>query len=679
MSKKSCFLSLICLLLFAVFIAGGCGGGSSHSSINSNSNPNSDEPEETQEETQTELPDIADIIESEEFQRVMQELEAELLSNDAAKEPNIHYIYIMSGDRAIIDDEDFTISAKKSQMVKTSATLPQEELERIAAKLKQPYESGDIIALAWPSAATIDDLYTALGEQSTYVDPYEELSNDLAPEDTYPEFYAIAKRYNGNAPHYFTYLLPGSKTILAHKIFGDDFASEEVSENYSGEDVSENSGEDDGSISDEYKGLRGAYIFQARRYAAFIRWAATIDAEMEKQKEYVQSSALIRSAADPSTNLFDYTAQRETANFDWYGADRSWYYWGKHSRSYSAQTSETIYAFHNFTDRKDYYVVRSSAYYAPDYAKKTENGNVYTVGSAEVFRYIHLLDNAGSYKLFSNAPKNVNRSSSVTDGTSHSTSDTLGVKTGMKIGLSGESLAGEFSAEMSASTTKSMGYSHSATWTTTEWSLTNECDSQVAKWVVDFYNPTLEYEYNPPRRVGYNCDYSSGNVETASRSRTDYDSEWMWQVSDPNPKIQMSVQLYSKQRATLRKSDKWRWETPYTITTKQRKIKLNQPPHVIITSGEGPHSLGRNGGNNMVFNVICSGNWKITSNQPDWCYVTDSQSKGGDTNAKEMPIMFFVEPFTEDSTKAKTREAVLTVTNTDTNQIQTVRIVQSNR
>ena len=659
MSKKSCFLSLICLLLFAVFIAGGCGGGSSHS-----------EPEETQ----TELPNIADIIESEEFQRVMQELEAELLSNDAAKEPNIHYIYIMSGDRAIIDDEDFTVSAKKSQMVKTSATLPQEELERIAAKLKQPYESGDIIALAWPSAATIDDLYTALGEQSTYVDPYEELSNDLAPEDTYPEFYAIAKRYNGNNAHYFTYLLPGSKTILAHKIFGDDFASRDVSE-----DVSENSGEDDGSISDEYKGLRGAYIFQARRYAAFIRWAATIDAEMEKQKEYVQSSALIRSAADPSTNLFDYTAQRETANFDWYSANCSWDYWGKHSRAYSAQTSETIYAFHNFTDRKDYYVVRSSAYYAPDYAKKTENGNVYTVGSAEVFRYIHLLDNAGSYKLFSNAPKNVNRSSSVTDGTSHSTSDTLGVKTGMKMGLSGESLSGEFSTEMSASTTKSMGYSHSATWTTTEWSLTNECDSQVAKWVVDFYNPTLMTEFNPPLPVAYFCE-ANGDVETASRNRTDYDSEWMWQVSDPNPKIQMSVQLYSRQRATLlTPKNKKRYEMRYPITTKQRKIKLNQPPHVIITSGEGPHSLGRNGGNNIVFNVICSGNWEITSNQPDWCYVTDSQSKGGDTNAKEVPIMFFVEPFTEDSTKAKTREAVLTVTNTDTNQIQTVRIVQSNR
>ncbi len=680
MSKKSVFLSVICFLLFAIFIAGGCGGGSSHH----NNGGATDEAE-------TVIPDIADITESEEYERIMQELEDELASEGITTIPDMHFVFILSGDSAYIEDDDLASSAKKSQIVKTSTTLPQEELDRIASRLKQPYESGDIIVLVWPSAGTIDDLYTALGEKSTYVDPYEELSGDVAQEDLYPEFYAIAKRYNGEAAHYFTYLLPGSKTLLLNEIIeslSDDISSEGISED--GGDVSENvpedsSSEDDGSISEEYRGLRGEYVFQARRYAAFISWAAHIDSEMEKQKAYVQSSSLIRSAADPSTNLFDYSAQRETTNFDWYSPSKNWYSYGKHSIGYSAQTSETIYAFHNFVERKDYYIVQSDAYFKPNYDKKTVAGYIYTVGAPCWYRYRHSLANAGSYSLFKNAPKNVNRSSTVSDGTSHSTSHTSGVtigsKIGSKIGFSGESLAGELSAELSAekssSTTKGMSYSHSATWTTTEWSLINQCDSYNPEWRVEFYDPNNKGVNNS----GYYPDWNTGEAVTAARQRTDYSSEWMWQISDPNPNIKMLVNLYSDLRSTWMDltGSAGRGYGHHYISTVNRKIKLNQPPHVIITSGAGPHNFGRNGANNINFRFICSGNWTITSSNPDWCYVSENQSKGGDTNAEEIPILFFVEPFTEQSDKAQTREAVLILRNTDTNQIQSVRVVQSNR
>ncbi len=647
-------------------------------------------------EPQTEIPDIADITESEEYERIMQELADELESEGITTIPDMHFVFILSGDSAYIEDDDLASSAKKSQIVKTATTLPQEEIDRIASRLKQPYESGDIIVLVWPSAGTIDDLYTALGEKSTYVDPYEELSGDVAQEDLYPEFYAIAKRYNGEAAHYFTYLLPGSKTLLLHEIIeslSNDISGEGISED--GGDVSENvpedsSSEDDGSISEEYRGLRGEYVFQARRYAAFISWAAHIDSEMEKQKAYVQSSSLIRSAADPSTNLFDYSAQRETANFDWYVPSANWRHWGKHSRGYAAQTSETIYAFHNFVDRRDYYVVQSDAYYKPYFDKKTVNGDVYTVGSPCWYRYVHAIANsAGQYSLFKNAPKNVNRSSTISDGISHSTSHTSGVtigsKIGSKLGFSGESLTGELSAELSAekssSTTKGMSYSHSATWTTTEWALINQCDSYNPEWKVDFYNQNPDGNGNP---YGYYPDWDHCDVVDAAKKRTDYSSEWMWQVSDPTPKT-MIVNLLSVLRSTFVEHDKnvagrrWAGYQPYTITTVNRKIKLNQPPHVIITSGAGPHNFGKDGANNIAFRFICSGNWTITSSNPDWCYVSENQSKGSDTNAEETPVLFFVEPFTSQTEKAETREAVLILRNTDTNQIQSVRVVQSNR
>lgn len=248
-------------------------------------------------------------------------------------------------------------------MKSSATTLTAEEIARVASILKQPYESGDVIALFFPTTATINDLYVALGEQPMYVDPQEQLNS----EDLYP----IAKRYNGNAAHYFSYILPGSKTVL------NDIIEQVISEDVSGNTPNEKTNDDEDSTSYDYADLRGAYVFQARRYAAFIRWAAHIDAEMEKQREFVSSSPQFK-AAEGSSNLFDYSAQRVSFNFDYYKADVNWPYWGKHEWSYSAGVNNTIYSFHHFGKRNDYFIIQSNTFVKPtnvDVASnRTENG-----------------------------------------------------------------------------------------------------------------------------------------------------------------------------------------------------------------------------------------------------------------------------------------------------------------
>ncbi len=208
------------------------------------------------------------------------------------------YISIISGDRAYIDDE------LDSSAVKSSATtLSADEIASIASVLKQPYESGDVIALFFPATSTINDLYAALGEKPMYADPQDQINS----EDSYPENYA---------------------------------------------------------------GLRGAYVFQARRYAAFVRWAAHIDAEMEKQREFISSSPQFKAAAG-SSNLFDYSAQRVSFNFDYYNSGMNWKYWGKHEWSYSAEVNDTIYSFHNFGGRNDCFIIQPNTFVKPtNFAKK---------------------------------------------------------------------------------------------------------------------------------------------------------------------------------------------------------------------------------------------------------------------------------------------------------------------
>ena len=678
-SKKFYTAIFVAALAFAVFAVGGCGGsGGSDVTIpetettNPESNPESETPEVTQ------IPAMTNIFGSEEYAVVMQDLYAEL-SADNLTVPNIHFITILSGE--VILDDSIESSSAKGSPVKGSA-LSQDEIQKLADALKKPYESGDVIALFWPSNVTVNDLCIALGEQPALVDLSEVISQDKEnqpdSEDLYPEIYAMSKRYNGSSAHTFSYIVPGNVKIMTEVLV--EMFSEDLQAASSDVEVSASETSSDNEIeyfNEKFEGLRRDYVFQSRRYADFIRWAAHIDKDMEEQK--AEASSVFKSAA-ASTNLFDYSAQKISVNFDeastvdWWGTKRNY--------SYSAGVSYTVYSYHDFGDGKDYYVVRSSVYVKPDVDQFNAEGSVFTWGSMMYWSYTHDLNNGNpSYVLFNNAPPNVNRSKTVSSGTSHSTSSTTshshGTKIGSKIsaslfdGLSAE-LSTEISEETTNSATKGTSYSHSETWTTDEYSITNECDNKAAKWTVDFKDPA--YETGGPD--GY-FSHWDGSIQPASARRTDLNSEWMWQVSDSNRVMNLSAHLYRRMRIAWGNGKSRGYNSTWG-TRDRGPFQLAQPPHIVLTS-EKACAVNKYGGNNFIFRFICDDDWEIISTAPEWCYVSDEQKSGTRTNGENV-VFFYVDPYdTGSDTRAHTRQALLVVRNKVTKQVQTVLVTQSNR
>ena len=374
MTSKKCYTALfVAAFMFAVFAVGGCGG-SSGSDVQipetGTTNPESETPEVTQ------IPAVTNIFGSEEYAVVMQDLYAEL-SADNLTVPKIHFITILSGE--VILDDNIESSSAKGSPVKGSA-LSQDEIQKLADALKKPYESGDVIALLWPSNATVNDLCLALGEQPVLVDLNEVLSQDKENQpdsaDLYPEIYAMAKRYNGKSAHTFSYIMPGNTKIMAEFLI--EMLSDDVQADSSDVEVSASETSSDSEIeyfNEKFGGLRREYVFQSRRYADFIRWAAHIDKDMEEQK--AEASSVFKSAA-ASTNLFDYSAQKISVNFNESSSVKLFI--GQRNYSYSAGVSYTVYSYHDFGDGKDYYVVRSSAYFKPDVEKWKDRVETRTFG-----------------------------------------------------------------------------------------------------------------------------------------------------------------------------------------------------------------------------------------------------------------------------------------------------------
>ena len=120
----------------------------------------------------------------------------------------------------------------------------------------------------------------------------------------------------------------------------------------------------------------------------------------------------------------------------------------------------------------------------------------------------------------------MNRSKTVSSGTSHTTVATTSHSHGVKqnksqlsvaiLGTLRTDLSEEVRNETTNSTTNGTSYSHSETWTADEYSITNECNNTEAKWTVDFKDPNDERYYFPQE---------DGSIQPASARRTDLNSE----------------------------------------------------------------------------------------------------------------------------------------------------------
>ncbi len=654
-TKRFCALSFVALLLSAAFIAGGCGGSSSN--LASISDPDTT--------TDAEMPSMVSVFDSPEFDVIAQELEAEMISEDLT-EPNIHLVMILSGDDYFITDDTDNMSSANAQTVKASATLPEDKLQELSAKIKPYYEAGDVIALFWPSAATINDLYEAVGEPPMNVDPAQLLSES---EDVYPEMYAIAKRYNGDVAHTFSYVVPGSTVVLKDIL---EEVMETDSGDTSGSQQSAEREESDEAVDDKYVGLRPEYLFQARRYANFILWAARIDSQMAEMTKFEASSEFpLRSASlsneARSGELFNYGAQMITLDTSY-----------KHSKysyvQFSSAAHYTVYSFYNFSDKNEYYYVQANFFFKPEAYKKytTAAGSKMTNGSVGWYQVASSVGGA-AHNLFSHAPHNVNRSRTLNDGTSYSTTRTTGYKIGTEVGAEisneGAKVSAKVTSEYSSSTSKSTGYSHSATWTANDWEIIDKSDSDNALWRVDFYDPTVEEGCDYPNAYYPRLD---GSVPEATTRRNDLDAEWMWQVTGPSKSLSIQYTVWGYMRQTCLYSNLSRTYWHYT-GKKTANAPLAKPPHIIVKQKN--YTFRKDVTDPLLCKLICGGNWTATSDS-DWCYVSPTSGEG--TNGDERDIFIYADSFDKEGA-LDTRIAHICFKDTETGQIQTLTITQANK
>ena len=207
--------------------------------------------------------------------------------------------------------------------------------------------------------------------------------------------------------------------MLREAIFGEltsgdgELEPEDGEDNYDGEESQTNN-----------SGLRQEYLFQARRYANFLKWIALLDkraAELDADAASVQSSFVHAAAESTSGNFLSCNSQNIDKDFSQYVA--GYLPWGqaryKHDIKYESGLAMTVYAVHNFADGDDYYLVKQNAFSSPQNVWSGRNGgwDVCNFGQLTNFNVEVQVPGAGASEVFTlqTSPKSVNRKGSVTE------------------------------------------------------------------------------------------------------------------------------------------------------------------------------------------------------------------------------------------------------------------------
>ena len=647
-TKKFCWLSFAVMILFAVIAAGGCGG-SSGDPVSIGTTP-SPEPTPFTSRDVT-IPTMSEVLDSPEFEQVVSELEQELRAEGVDPNtdgPNIHYVMILSGDAVYLDGGLSSASA-----VKDSGVSASESISDITKRLSALYESGDVIALYFPTPEKINQLCEALGDRPTY---YVTLPED---ERTYPEIYAVAKRKGVSANHYFTYEVQGSKALLS-VLIDEILSSSDVSSSESYE--YEVSGSED-------SGLRNEYLFQSRRYANFIKWTMLLDKKTaELDAGAVSAMAQFKAASGTSSGSFlDMSSQNFEGDAGYFEANYEPEYpvLAKPTTDihYDSGFSFTVYSAHNYANKDDYYLFRSNAYTTPKNFEHVGEGTAITgeYGYTRLFNVKAFVKDASSADVIlgENAPKTVDTNGSITDGISTTITGTFGQSQTLSANLASGDTAQSYNV------LNSLTYTNSQTWETKEWVLRNKCAGNSAEWAADL--------------TGNQSYVEAGTVEMR------LESEWIWRVKNAfslkSDSLVVDAELTTRQGFHRKHPSFSKYlrgdviELSERAITTPKTISVKRPNQIFV--GQKAFNSGKDGGTGM-FKLLCNNDYTITSSQPSWCHVSDEMSKGSDTGANEREISLRVDAFNAEGAE-NTRSAVITVTDTVTGDKMEITVVQSNK
>ena len=619
---------MIAALMFAAVSLGGCGGGGSKNFTHNNNSS-----EQSDAESEHGSTGMLSVRETDEFKALMAELEA--------------------------DGTMAKFNANKFYYFETDMLSSQDEV----AKLKEAYDKGHVITMFDADINDVNSLLETLDEI-----PEDE---SITGSSGMLEMFFITKRRDGEVLNTYEYVAPYDSASRALHDEDTEADLTEVSSDstgdYSGYNL-ESDGTDEKVNSDTDSYTRTDFLVDLWR--DYFNWVANLPAADTESSVSDSSSGSydeVRASVDDLTNIAD--SQTKTINFSYSGTqvdgikfDGKTYNCMKFTKDRTNTVSYVIYSAHSFSNGKDYYLIQANTSTVPKNFKDTY---VYPFGEDRYkFNYLYgytwkivaeqWIDDGSmsvdDVALIRNAPANVNKSTSHTEGMSWNISGKVGVN---KDGVSAELGGG-------------VQYSKSKTWTTTEYSIVNDSMKKYpasAAWYAEVSLPSNGDSHfvglAPYRR------YRGINAVSASTRQLQFDSEWIWEVGKDywknHKNLTMNIKFTAYDGASVGESeyafwkysryDTWfsRWETA--------SFKLNPPAHMTINQSR--FNFG-SGDGHATFYVLSESDWTAESDA-DWCIVADSTKSGTATGTNEQPVMLDVIA----NTTGASRIAHITLKNTD--------------
>ena len=689
--KRFCTWLMICGLIFAVIASGGCGGsGGGDVQIPNGTNGNNgaertDGEENIKKEYQAEAvltdDDVAELYKD---VAALVEMFESLDKDGTLAKINARGLHVA----------EFSANGDVYTDVTPQAVSSDKAVALLSNDLRAAFTRGEVIALLSPKAENVNKLYKALGVSfDVKVGGHAEGLDIFA--------LAMASDDKGQL-HTFAYQMPqwdsftyknGEGSVISSDVTADvdDVASGDA--DYTEYPYTGTTSEDVRKIVRDYN---------VKRLMDFFHWCGNgIDSELAASEAIAALKAA--AAADELTALA--AAHHKTIPFNYTKTFAPFgdYNSGLYNRTITRETKGIyhVYSCHSFATGSDFYLVQATLSSMP-HTQETNPQRNYTDGDPAFYTdyyagftdylinqaYIEGADNdPNKVQLIYNIPGD-----SVPEKQTVTKSDSWSISTEVGFGgkVTGESAEFSFNAKLS----QSASHSNSITYTTQNWRIQNYCGVSNAQFTAFFTKEANGNEQKHYYNIFGDKDYwIKLNLDSASTTRIEFTTEWIWEVKKDFWQNRDRVKLIANptvgERFAFGAGYCYR---PWGSNRGDRNLNNGRAQTIDVTNAAdicapAPAHVYVNQTNfntnadaqEAAFRLLCNSDWKVESDS-DWCKI-GSDSTGTDTGAQERFIRFNIDAHPNAGGAYAVRQAVITVTellpNNRTGSVVKVYVQQS--
>lgn len=345
---------------------------------------------------------------------------------------------------------------------------------------------------------------------------------------------------------------------------------------------------------------------------------------------------------------------------------------------FEARQSLRIYAYHDYTNNKDIFLVESNVTGNPSegYLDKyyISYGDIVANYTNSARYECELKVKGGTTTLTQNKPDTINSSKEITENYGWNINASVTGTYGVEGEVKGEEQ--KVTTKKSVSLTVSGGYNYSKT------SKYNLSDAKLFKDTRGD-KPAWTFKINDEAQPEYSRGFHSGSIKKKpvdlAKNAHSFESAWEWHVNSwpfPNESATVEGNLVWKRGALNANGSGLFWigasYREETTHTAKSSVVLSRPKYIStnVSSLVFDSSATDKKGLTKSMNLLSSAPWTVTS-ESDWCKVSPADGKATETS----PITLTVNVDVNNS--GKPRSTTLTFTNNTTKDKTYVIVTQS--